>query len=183
MQDAAEEKDRKIKELEMAHRDLLKKINENVSVFNKKLEKNKVNMVTEFVSKQETKRIHALQDDFVEQHKDITEHVLGKNLELKKIMVEKHRTVVMREMLQTDTMINFDEISLHESDGTNIISSTDKKLSELEQRIEKTISHGSLTLSKLSHRLSIKDTNDFYQSDIKNLLQNRKGESLVNVPD
>ena len=98
-------------------------------------------------------------------------------------MVEKHRTVVMREMLQTDTMINFDEISLHESDGTNIISSTDKKLSELEQRIEKTISHGSLTLSKLSHRLSIKDTNDFYQSDIKNLLQNRKGESLVNVPD
>lgn len=46
MQDAAEEKDRKIKELEMAHRDLLKKINENVSVFNKKLEKNKVNMVT-----------------------------------------------------------------------------------------------------------------------------------------
>ena len=101
----------------------------------KKLEKNKVNMVSEFIAKQETKRINALQDDLVEKHKEITEHVLGKNLELKKIMVEKHRTEVMREMLQTDTLINFENISLHSSDASNIITSTDKKLSELEQRL------------------------------------------------
>lgn len=131
-------------------------------MFNKKLEKNKVNMVTEFIAKQETKRINSLQDDFVEQHKDLKEHVLGKNMELKNIMLEKHRTEVMREMLQEDTFINFDDISLHSSDGSNIITSTDKKLSELEQQIGKTLSRSSQALSKLSHRLSIKDTNDFY---------------------
>ena len=58
-----------IKELQTATDQLLKKLNDDVNVMNKKLDKNKVNMVTEFIDKQETKRINTLQSDYEEQHK------------------------------------------------------------------------------------------------------------------
>ena len=39
----------------------------------------------------------------------------------------------MREMLHTKYEVDIDAISLHSSDGSDIISSTEKKLSELER--------------------------------------------------
>lgn len=55
---------------------------------------------------------------------------------LHSMMIAKHKTEIMRDMLATKDLINFDEISLHSSDGSDIISSTEQKLSELERQIE-----------------------------------------------
>ena len=60
----------------------------------------------------------------------ISEAVLGENLEMKSIILAKHKTDIMREMLQTKNLIDLDKISLHSSDGSDIISSTEKKISE-----------------------------------------------------
>lgn len=56
----------------------------------------------------------------------------------------------MREMLHTKYEVNIDEISLHSSDGSDIISSTEKKLSELERDLQNQLSRSSLTYSKVS---------------------------------
>ena len=38
------------------------------------------------------------------------------------MMIAKHKTVIMREMLQRDDFKNIEEISLHSSDASDIIS-------------------------------------------------------------
>lgn len=52
------------------------------------------------------------------------------------MIIAKHKTEIMRDMLATKDVINFDDISLHSSDGSDIISSTEQRLSELERQIE-----------------------------------------------
>ena len=61
-----------------------------------------------------------------------------------------------------------DEISLHSSDGSDIISSTEKKLSELEEKMNNQLSRSSLALSKMTGRLNQTDESDYYQSNLKN---------------
>ena len=128
--------------------EIYEKIKLNMQEVNRKLEKNKVNMVTDFVERTETSRISTLQKDFLEEHKDISEAFLDKANQRK--YLAKHKTDIMREMLHTKYEVNIDEISLHSSDGSDIISSTEKKLSELERDLQNQLSRSSLTYSKVS---------------------------------
>ena len=75
-----------------------------------------------------------LQEDFVQENKEIQD-MLNVGAKNRNIMFAKHKTEIMREMLQTKIAINLEEISLHSSDGSDIISSTEKKLSELEEKM------------------------------------------------
>lgn len=65
-------------------------------------------------------------------------------------MVSKHKHDILREMLHTTHVIDLDEISLHSSDGSDIMGSTDKKLSEITENVTKQMSRSSLTFSKMS---------------------------------
>lgn len=97
-------------------------------------------MVTDFIEKQETQRIRALQEDFASENREI-EDLLGDRT--KHIMITKHKTEILREMLKQRNVINIDEISLHSSDGSDILSSTEKKLSELEEKMNNQLSRSS----------------------------------------
>jgi len=70
------------------------------------------------------------------------------SLQCKELLLAKHKTEVLREMLQTSNLINIDEISLHSSDDSNFLSSTDKKLSEIEQQLGPHLSRSSLAISR-----------------------------------
>ena len=61
-----DEKEKQVKDMIDAQKDLLKKITSDVKLMNKKLKKKKINMVTEFVDKQETKRISCMQIGYKE---------------------------------------------------------------------------------------------------------------------
>ena len=69
-----------------------------------------------------------------------SEDFLSPPIDYAKIIMAKHKTEVMREMLHTTDLINLDDISLHSSDDSDIISSTEKKLSEFEQQMDNQIS-------------------------------------------
>ena len=143
---------------------------------NRKLEKNKVNMVTDFVEKQETQRILTLHEDFEQENKEIQDVLPGK---ARNIMFAKHKTDIMREMLQIKNVINIDEISLHSSDGSDIISSTEKKLSELEEKMNIQLSKSSLALSKVTGRLNQTDESDYYQSNVKNEYRRKPNKDII----
>ena len=100
------------------------------------------------------------------ENKEICEVVLvGKT---RNIMFNKHKTEVMREMLQIKNVINLDEISLHSSDGSDIISSTEKRLSGIEEKMNNQLSRSSLALSKMTGRMHKTDDSDYYHSHLKN---------------
>lgn len=82
------------------------------------------------------------------------------------ILIAKHKTDIMREMLHTNNVINIDDISLHSSDGSDIISSTDRKLSENGREMANQLSRSSLALSKVSRRIMGTDDEDYYQSNV-----------------
>ena len=100
----------------------------------------------------------------------------GKN---RNIMFAKHKTEIMREMLQTKIAINLEEISLHSSDGSDIISSTEKKLSELEEKMNMQLSKSSLAMSKVTGRINQTDESDYYQSNVKNEYRRANKEIIV----
>ena len=63
----------------------------------------------------------------------------------------------MREMLGTDNLINFEEISLNSSDDSDMISM--KNLNKIDVNIENSKSRGDLAPSKINHRLNSNDYN------------------------
>ena len=95
---------------------------------------------------------------------------------LKSKLLTKFKTDVMREMLLTDNRIDLEKISLHSSDGSDVITSTDKKLSAKQAELTDGISRSSLALSKVSHRLNSKDSNDHYRSNVHKLRMKRAGK-------
>ena len=108
----------------------------------------------------------------MEDNKHIDDLKLSK---LNTVMISKHKTDIMREMLFTKTLINFDEISLHSSDGEDIISSTDKKLSEIEERVNNQLSSSSISLTKS------KDGDNYFQSRVKNEYKETKTIATISV--
>ena len=78
-------------------------------------------------------------------------------------------------------MIDLDKISLHSSDGSDIISSTEKKISEKQNQIGGNLSQGSLTLSKLSQRHNTADDDYFYQ--VKNEYKQHSKQITVERAD
>ena len=51
---------------------------------------------------------------------------------------------------------------MHSSDGSDIISSTEKKLSELEEKMNMQLSRSSLAMSKVTGRINQTDESDYY---------------------
>ena len=91
-------------------------------------------------------------------------------------MVSKHKHDILREMLHTTHVIDIDDISLHSSDGSDIMGSTDKKLSEIEENVKNQMSRSSITFSKISLGENQEDDIGYLQSNIKNeyCKQNKK---------
>ena len=52
------------------------------------------------------------------------------------MMIEKHKTVIMREMLKSQNFTNIADISLHSSDASDIISDEEKNLESLGIQID-----------------------------------------------
>lgn len=96
----------------------------------KKLSKHKVSQVMEFVESQETQRLNSLIGEGGE-HRS-SDQSYGS---IKSMMMAKHKTEIMREMLTTSNLVDIAEISIHSSDASDIISDKDKKLGALEEQI------------------------------------------------
>ena len=68
---------------------------------------------------------------------------------------------------------------MHSSDGSDIISSTEKKLSELEEKMNMQLSKSSLAMSKVTGRINQTDESDYYQSNVKNEYRRTNKEIIV----
>ena len=134
MPKVTENEERELKrELQKLNITFLNKIRENAEVIDRKLTKEKVYQLTEFIEKEESMRAEKLIE---------IKNNLGKEREqvqkLEMMVAEKHKSEVLREMLE-ENMTNLDEISLHESDAEDIIATKYQQLYQYEQQLQQQI--------------------------------------------
>ena len=111
---------------------MLLKVKANVSVINRKLAKHKIKQVTEFIDKDEKEILEKILDEETQGGEEIPPE-----FEKQKMMViEKHMMDSNRAMLFTHERCNLDNISLHESDNSDMIENKKRRLKETSNLLE-----------------------------------------------